>query len=99
MTASPVHNLASLVWTDQLPTVSGHYFLWRADYFGDPLYQIIEMEEGVPSSLDEGWDRMYYTAELGYQFLGPVLIQAPLAVRHDAACAHINPVQGTDSNV
>jgi hypothetical protein len=98
MTASPVHNLASLEWTYQLPTVSGHYFLWR-DFFGDPLYQIIEMEEGVPSSFDEGWERMYYTADQGYQFLGPVLIQAPLAVGHDAACAHTNPVQGTDSDV
>jgi hypothetical protein len=96
---SPIHNLANLEWTAELPTVTGHYFLWRAEYLRDPMYQIIEMEDGVPSSLDEGWERKYYTADEGYQFLGPVLIQPPLAVRHDAVSAHTNPVQGTNSDV
>lgn len=97
MNDGALNNLASLVWTEQLPTVPGYYFVSR--YNMRPCCFVIEMEDGVPFSFNDGWEHTYYKAGEGYQFFGPLLVPSPPVLPHHAALLNDNSIQGIDSDV
>jgi hypothetical protein len=95
--STTINNLADLSWTEQLPSVSGDYYVSR--YNMRPSCCVIEMEDGVPISLNDGWAHTYYKAGQGYQFFGPLLVPSPPVLPHHAALLNNNPIQGIDSDV
>lgn len=97
MSEASTSSLASLTWTEQLPTVPGHYFIACVGVFDGSLHQCIEMEDGVPFSFLDGWEKNYYKAGSGYLFFGPLVIPEPPSTNHSLDAD--NPIQGNDSDV
>ncbi|MBD8681694.1 hypothetical protein [Pseudomonas sp. CFBP 13719] len=62
---------AALVYTQELPTVSGFYWvLFSFDY--SPMMEHLSVEDGLVHSLDQNYDRHDYELADGNWFAGPI---------------------------
>lgn len=93
MTSTPI----GLVWTQELPTQFGHYFV--SDGKGDAYYDSIGVSEGTVFSFDHPWEQLTYEAGQGYYFLGPVLIPEPPVSQQPEVILAANQIDGDVSNV
>lgn len=90
---------ADLSWTEQLPTVSGHYFVARGDGLFGSGYEWIDVTGSVVSSLDRDYDKFVYELNDGYLFFGPILIPEPPVSPQPEVILAANQIDGDVSNV
>ena len=96
---TPPNVLAELVWTTTLPTVSGDYFVAVGYGQYGAMHELIDVTDGVVSSLDSDYDRFVYEEGAGHQFFGPLEIPEPPVLTEPEESLANNPIDGEDPNV
>lgn len=91
--------LAKLQWTTTLPSVSGDYFVAVGYGQYGAMHELIDVSDGVVSSLDSDYDKFVYEEGAGHQFFGPLEIPEPPVLTEPEESLASNPIDGEDSNV
>lgn len=98
MTELPQTHLGLLAWTENLPAISGPYFVW-SDRSRSEIFEYIEVNDFSVSSDDDRFGKEFYELGQGYLFLGPLNIIPPTNFPAKTVVGGADDKQGNPSDV